>query len=137
MKQVFYKLFVNCLYCNNYIDPSLLLVVKKFDRCRISTKIEQEGQKLKNLSFHLLENTDLHRKTISLRFDRHISSQDSFGHRLSLFSKPLCLGIVHKGERISSLFSLAEKGECNRILESIIRDYTPEIVHRDEIHVRR
>lgn len=43
MKQVFYKLFVNCLYCNNYIDPSLLLVVKKFDRCRISTKIEQEG----------------------------------------------------------------------------------------------
>lgn len=74
-------------------------------------------------------------ETISLRFDRCISSQD----RLSLFSKLLCLGIVHKEESISSLFSHREgKMQSNlRILESIIRDYTPEIVHRDEIHVRR
>lgn len=117
------------------MDRSILLIVKKFDRYRIRYKPEQEGWtvEFKNLLCHLLENES--QETISLRFDRRISSQD----RLSLFSKLLCLGIVHKEESISSLFSHREgKMQSNlRILESIIRDYTPEIVHRDEIHVRR
>lgn len=67
-------------------------------------------------------------ETISLRFDRCISSQD----RLSLFSKLLCLGIVHKEESISSLFSHREgKMQSNlRILESIIRIIDQSIIHR-------
>lgn len=85
-------------------------------------KIKDRRWNSKNLLFHLLENSQ---ETISLRFDRHISSQDSFGHRLSLFSKLLCL--VHKGERISSLFSRRE-GKMQSSLWSSNRSSV--IIHR-------
>lgn len=116
------------------MDRSILLIVKKFDRYRISTnQNKKDGRWNSKIYYAIYSKTNLTGNDI-VTF-RCISSQD----RLSLFSKLLCLGIVHKEESISSLFSHQEgKMQSNlRILESIIRDYTPEIVHRDEIHVRR
>lgn len=80
--------------------------------------MEQEGWRqtdgIQNLLFY--SKTDL--------TGNDISSQDSLGHRLSLFSKLLCLAIVHKGESIS--FSSRNNAIESMILESMIRDYTLE-----------
>lgn len=105
------------------MDRSILLIVKKFDRYRISTnQNKKDGRWNSKIYYAIYSKTNLRKRY------RYVSTDVSRAKIVYPCFQNSFVSVSYTKKKVFPLCSLIEKGKCNRIYESSNRSSV--IIHR-------